>query len=146
LRAVTQLLPPKVLVVEDDDATRQALVLGLGEDAIVIGAVDVDQAIRFAVIQRPDLIVLDLLLDPSRPDGIDGPDVVHRLRAKRIPVPPVIVVSARLGGAEIAKDIGAAAYYRKPIDISALADKIRELTQSAPASASSAENDTAAAP
>jgi two-component system, chemotaxis family, chemotaxis protein CheY len=142
---VTELLPPKVLVVEDDDATRRALVLGLGEDAIVTGAVDVDQATRFAAIQRPDLIVLDLLLDPSHPDGIDGPEVLHRLRAKGIPVPPVIVVSARAGGAEVAKDIGAAAYYRKPIDIGALASRIRELTKAgAPSAPANAEGDAAA--
>jgi DNA-binding response OmpR family regulator len=135
-----------VLIVEDDDATRQALVMGLGDDAIVTGAVDVNQATRFAAIQPPDLIVLDLLLDPSRPEGIDGPDLLHRLRGKSIPVPPVIVVSARAGGAEIAEAIGAAAYFPKPIDIGALADKIRELTGSgASAPAGAGDSDPAAA-
>ncbi len=95
------------------------------------GAVDVHQAIRFVATVRPDVIVLDLLLDPGRPDGIDGPDVLHRLRARGLPVPPVIVVSGWALGADIATTIGAAAYFAKPVDIGALADKIREVTGSA---------------
>ena len=91
---MTQPLAPRVLVVEDDDVTREALMLGLGEDAIVTGAVDVNQAARFAAIQPPDVIVLDLALDPNRPGAVNGPDLLTRLRSKGIPVPPVIVVSA----------------------------------------------------
>lgn len=144
---LSQPLAPKVLVVEDDDATRQALVLGLGDDAIVTGAVDVNQAVRFAAIQPPDVIVLDLALDPNRPGAVNGPDVLTRLRSKGIRVPPVIVVSAGIAGLEIARAIGAAAYFPKPIDLGAVADKIRELSRSGVmASAARPHEDGAAAP
>lgn len=144
---LSQPLAPKVLVVEDDDATRQALVLGLGDDAIVTGAADVNQAVRFAAIQPPDVIVLDLALDPNRPGAVNGPDVLTRLRSKGIPVPPVIVVSAGIAGLEIARAISAAAYFPKPIDLGAVADKIRELSRSGvTASAARSHEDGAAAP
>jgi len=144
---LSQPLAPRVLVVEDDDATRQALMLGLGEDAIVTGAVDVNQAARFAAIQPPDVIVLDLALDPNRPGAVNGPDLLTRLRSKGIPVPPVIVVSAGIAGLETAKAIGAAAYFPKPINLGAVAEKIHELSRSAAgASAASLPEDGAAAP
>jgi len=89
---------------------------------------------------------LDLLLDPSHPETVDGPDVLARLRSKGIAVAPVIVVSAGMAGLEIARAIGAAAYYPKPIDLVALADKIRELTRSgARASAPDSDHDDVAA-
>ena len=85
---MSQPLAPRVLVVEDDDVTREALMLGLGEDAIVTGAVDVNQAARFAAIQPPDVIVLDLALDPNRPGAVNGPERHLSVRAQR-PAPTV---------------------------------------------------------
>ncbi len=106
---------------------RQALVAGLGDDADVAGAVDVAQAIRFIAAFQPDVVVLDLLLDPRLTSWSNGADIPRLLREKHLPVPPLIVLSGRPGGAEIARSIGAAAYYRKPVDIDALAGRINEL-------------------
>ena len=78
--------------------------------------------------------------------AVDGPDVLARLRSKGIAVAPVIVVSAGMAGLDIARAIGAAAYYPKPIDLVALADKIRELTRSgARASGPDSDHDDVAA-
>ncbi|MEA2661584.1 MAG: hypothetical protein QOH08_1156, partial [Chloroflexota bacterium] len=55
----------KVLVVAADGATRMALQRGLGDDVTVTGASDVAQAVRFVVADEPDVIVLDLTLDPG---------------------------------------------------------------------------------
>src|SRR5436305_3763100 len=109
LRRVTR--QPKVLVVEDDDAMRQALIAGLGDDADVSGAVDVVDAVRFIAAFQPDVVVLDLLLDPRLGSWSNGVDIPRLLRERHIPVPRLIVLSGRPGGAEIARSIGAAAYY-----------------------------------
>jgi DNA-binding response OmpR family regulator len=106
---------------------RQALIAGLGEDADVTGAIDVVQAIRFIAAFQPDVVVLDLLLDPRLPSWSNGVDIPRLLHERNIPVPPLIVLSGRPGGADIARSIGAAAYYRKPIDIDALGARIKEL-------------------
>lgn len=95
---------PKVLFVEDDDNTREALMDALGDDAAVAGAVDGIQAIRFIASFRPDVNVLDLLLDASRPLWANGSDIPRLLNEKHIPVPPTIVVSSRAGGADFAEE------------------------------------------
>jgi len=100
---------PRVLVVEDDDATRLALTVALREDAEVTGAIDVAQGVRFVATTRPDVIVLDLFLDAPGAEP-NGHEILDRLRVRGMPVPPVIVVSGWPGGAEIAQRIGAAAY------------------------------------
>ena len=125
MRRVTR--QPKVLVVEDDDAMRQALIAGLGDDADVSGAVDVVDAVRFIAAFQPDVVVLDLLLDPRLGSWSNGVDIPRLLRERHIPVPRLIVLSGRPGGDEIARSIGAAAYYRKPVDMYVLATRIKEL-------------------
>ena len=106
---------------------RQALITGLGDDADVSGAVDVVGAVRFIAAFQPDVVVLDLLLDPRLGSWSNGVDIPRLLRERHIPIPRLIVLSGRPGGADIARSIGAAAYYRKPVDMYALAARIKEL-------------------
>lgn len=117
--------PVRVLVVEDDDATREALLIALGEGFAVDGVRDLEQGLRWAIATEPDVIVLDLGLDPEHPARPDGAQFVTRLEARGRSVPPVIVVSGRPDAGIIASSIGAIAYFPKPFDLDQLIERIR---------------------
>ncbi|MEV4441449.1 response regulator transcription factor [Streptomyces sp. NPDC049577] len=104
-------LPPARILVVDDDPTVAEVVTGYLHRAghTVDHAADGPTALERAALQRPDLVVLDLMLP-----GIDGLEVCRRLRADR-PV-PVIMLTARgdeddrIAGLEL----GADDYVTKP--------------------------------
>jgi DNA-binding response OmpR family regulator len=114
----------QILVIEDDSSIR----LGL-EDTLrakgyeVAVASRAEEGLALAEAERPDLIVLDIML----PDGT-GFDVCRRLKAARSPVAaiPVIILSAR--GAELDRvrglELGADDYVTKPFSLMELLARI----------------------
>lgn len=59
----------KVLIVEDDPTLLQAISEGLsGNDFKVLTAIDGEEGLKIAEIERPDLILLDLIM--PKMDGI----------------------------------------------------------------------------
>jgi len=110
----------RILVVEDEDnilmLLRDNLVF---EGYDVLEAKDGQQAIDFAVEEKPDLIVLDIGLPV-----IDGWDVCQRLRNSGI---PIIVLSARAQDSDIqrGREYGVNAYLKKPCSPKELIDKIK---------------------
>jgi DNA-binding response OmpR family regulator len=114
----------RVLVIEDDDATRIMLAEFLAEEGFAVSsALDGAHALRAASACRPDVIVLDIGLPV-----LDGTGFARRWRERpesaRV---PIVAVSGLPYGAEMARQIGAAAYYRKPLDLQAFARVLREL-------------------
>jgi two-component system response regulator AtoC len=107
----------RVLVIEDDDAAREALceylrAAGWNVRAAATGA----EALAATEAERPDAVLLDLVI--PEPDGFE---VLERLHA-RAPTLPVIVSSA-LSEAEAvvrAMRLGAADYLPKPLVVSEL--------------------------
>jgi two-component system alkaline phosphatase synthesis response regulator PhoP len=105
----------KILIVDDDQDIRQLLAYRLkarGYEAIFAG--DAIAAVNQARKEKPDLILLDLML----PAG-DGYVVLERLKAMpALDGIPVIIVSARDPLAEEERFItsGADAFFRKPFD------------------------------
>src|SRR5437899_5845196 len=81
-----------VLIVDDDGFTRKVLGRFLTQGGYeVITAVDGEDGLAKALNERPDLIVLDLLMP-----RLQGSDVLRRLHANPITADvPVIVVTAR---------------------------------------------------
>lgn len=111
---------PAVLLVEDDDAAREAVATNLVARGFrVAQAADGREALRLWESSRPDLVLLDLGL----PD-IDGMAVLVRIR--REATTPVIVLSAR--GQERdrvgALDAGADDYLTKPYGLAELHSRI----------------------
>lgn len=101
---------PRVLLVEDDTATRRSVAESLtAHDFHVVEAGDVRSALRALDADRPDVILLDLGL----PDG-DGLDVVRRVR--RDTTTPILILSARDTEADkvAALELGADDYLSKP--------------------------------
>ena len=65
-----------ILVCEDDETLRELVRLALGEHHRFVDAADGDEAVAALHAERPDLVVLDLML-PRR----SGREVVRELRA-----------------------------------------------------------------
>jgi DNA-binding response OmpR family regulator len=115
---------PKILIVEDDQDTRQLLKIHLESNGYETAyAADAITAIAVAREERPDLILLDFGLP-----GGDGVVVMERLKIfPALAHIPVVVVSARepLVTEDRSLIAGAVAYVQKPIDVDDLLRAIR---------------------
>lgn len=113
-----------VLVVEDEEAIREMLVMVLEQaDFCVQAAADTQQALMLMNERTPDLILLDWMLP-----GMSGVDWAKRLKKDKIHGEiPVILVTAR--GEEEDKvrglDVGADDYITKPFSPRELIARIR---------------------
>ena len=116
----------KVLIVEDDRPLSQAIQVILKKEGIsFLAAYDGEEALELAISEKPDLILLDLMLPK-----IDGFVVLKTLREKlETKNTPVIIVS-NLGEEEaIAKtvELGIVDYTNKSmVDIDDIVDKIKK--------------------
>ena len=69
-------MPYKILIVEDDKFVRELIVQKLTEEKFeVSSAKDGEEGVKKAESEKPDLILLDLILP-----GIDGFEVLSRIR------------------------------------------------------------------
>lgn len=114
--------PVRVLVVEDDDCTRDALVEFLSDEGFSVeSALDGQEALGVAAGGGLDVIVLDLGLPVL--DGMAFADI-WRTHPGRVGI-PIIATSGSPEGEAIAAEFGAAAFRSKPLDLVALADLVR---------------------
>ena len=116
----------KILVVEDEQDMVYAVKLLLeGSGYEVIAAGDGQEGLAKARREKPDLILLDLMLPK-----IDGYKVCRMLKfdAKYNKI-PVIMFTARAQekDKEMGRQVGADVYYTKPFQPEVLLEKIKEL-------------------
>jgi len=93
----------------------------------VITAYDGEEALEKVKLDRPDIIVLDIMMPK-----INGFDVCRRLKADKSYMDiPIVILTARFQPNDIkfSKDVGADAYITKPFEPQALMDKLRELVR-----------------
>ena len=116
----------KILIVDDEDDLRNMLKFRLeAMDYDVSEAVNGQEGLDRARSDRPDLIILDLMLPK-----IDGFKVCRMLKFdEKYKHIPIIMFTARAQekDKQIGKEMGAEAYITKPFDPDILLDKIREL-------------------
>ena len=112
---------PKILVVEDEPALVEALEFGLSAEGFDVVAAD-DGAASLQVFERerPDLVVLDLMLP-----GLSGTEVCKRLRATS--GVPIIMLTAKDGEIDrvVGLELGADDYVTKPFSMRELTARIR---------------------
>jgi len=111
----------RVLVVEDDGETRQALARDLGARGFLVEeAPDGRTAMERWEARRPDLVLLDLGL----PD-VDGLRLIGRIR--RDAATPIIILSGRYAESEKVEALerGADDYVTKPFGVDELHARIR---------------------
>jgi len=112
---------PFLLLIEDDDAIRTGLELALTRQGHrVATAASGEDGLKLFKEQRPDLIVLDVMLP-----GIDGFEVCRRIR--RTDQLPIILLTARSDDIDVVVGLesGADDYVVKPVQGRVLDARIR---------------------
>lgn len=112
-----------ILVVEDDRSIREVTRLGLTDHGFdVITAVDGDDALARFRTDRPDAVVLDVML-PKR----DGFEVLKTIR--RDSMTPVVMLTAREGTTDVilGLELGADDYITKPFELPILVARLRSV-------------------
>ena len=114
----------KVLIVEDDADIARLIGLKLKQQGLKpVFAADAVTAVTIARKEDPDLLVIDIGLP-----GGGGLLVMERMRAiANLAMKPVIVISARepIEGERQAREVGATAFFPKPLDLDALVEEVR---------------------
>ena len=120
-------MPPRLLVVEDDDHIRTALRWALEDEGYDVAEADSgEDALRAVAVAPPDLMVVDLMLG-----SMDGYAVIREVR--RSHDLPIIVVSARADTSDIvaALEAGADDYVTKPFAVKEISARLRALRRRA---------------
>jgi two-component system response regulator MprA len=114
----------RVLVADDDKSIRESLVRALSlEGYAVTSASDGAKALEMIQAERPDVVVLDLMMPV-----IDGITVCRVLRAEKNRV-PVLMLTARTETSDrvMGLDAGADDYLPKPFALEELLARLRAL-------------------
>ena len=120
------MLKKKILIVDDEVDLVEMVALRLeASDFEVIKAYDGQEGLDKARNEKPDLIVLDLMLPK-----IDGYKVCRMLKFdEKYKNIPIILFTAKVQEADkkLGVDVGADAYVTKPFESSELLNKISQL-------------------
>ena len=117
-----------ILLVEDnpgDERLIREAFKAIEGDIAVMSANSGSEALALLRRERPDMILLDLNLP-----GVDGREVLQELkRDKRLRHIPIVVLTSSLMPGDVlsAYRAGANCYLQKPVDLTTLFEKIREL-------------------
>jgi two-component system OmpR family response regulator len=117
----------RILVVEDDPNLLNALAYNLGREGYeVTTAADGEQALEVARREKPDLIVLDLMLPK-----LSGLEVCRILRREM--TVPILMLTARAEETDkiIGLEIGADDYMTKPFSVRELLSRVRAILRRA---------------
>lgn len=114
----------RVLIIEDDALLAELLVYGLEEEGFSSDICTTGpDGLRFALENVHDLILLDRMLP-----GMNGEDVLRRIREKGISIPVIFITALGDLSEKIdCLDIGADDYLVKPFDIGELLARIRSV-------------------
>ncbi|MCJ7743602.1 MAG: response regulator [Dehalococcoidales bacterium] len=114
----------KILIVDDEPNVRRLVRTILSKDFIVLEAEDGKQAIDIACTQKPDLILMDIMM--PRVDGYTACSAIKNdPTTKSIPVLMLTAVGFELN-VKLSQQMGADAYMTKPFNSQALLDKIAQ--------------------
>ncbi len=131
--------PKSILVVEDDADIRQLLWRYLEKEKYqVLLAKDGEEGLELAEAQRPDVIILDLML-PKR----DGLSVLKELRGRtEFASIPVLILTAKGDEADrvVGLELGADDYVSKPFSPREVAARVKALLRRAVASEKTAKD------
>lgn len=120
---------PKVLIVDDEPDVLLLLRIELeAEGYETLLAADGETAIRRILEERPDIVLLDVMMPV-----VDGWGVLQRLAEHRVDT-RVVVLSAKASDGDVAHalELGAQEYVTKPFEPAALLATVAHVLSSAP--------------
>jgi CheY-like chemotaxis protein len=115
----------KILIADDEPGVRLTVTRMLEKDYMVLEATDGKEAVDIAKEQRPDLILMDLMMP-----GMDGYTACSEIKSDQaIKLIPVVILTA-IGhelNKKFAVEMGANGYITKPFTVQELTDAITPL-------------------
>lgn len=120
-------MAPQVLLIDDDSA-----VLGMVGEMLSSFGIDVhpfsDGRRALQALEQADSAAYDLVISDINMDGMDGFDVIHRVKAVRANLPVVLMTGeASLDAAIRALRMGAANLFQKPLSMRELVNSVFHL-------------------
>lgn len=108
----------KLLVVDDDDAMRRVIRLNLADSYEIIDTGEPEHALALALEHKPEAILLDLRM--PKYSGFELCKTFTSFSCTQMI--PVLVISGEAGAKtkQFCRDLGAVAYFEKPVDFEAL--------------------------
>jgi two-component system alkaline phosphatase synthesis response regulator PhoP len=105
----------RILIADDETMVRALVKRLLGKDYLILEAENGEEAVKVAVNQKPDLILMDILMPQM--DGLTACYAIKRNQAtKEIPVIMLTAVDYELNR-KLSQDVmGAQGYITKPFD------------------------------
>jgi two-component system alkaline phosphatase synthesis response regulator PhoP len=121
-----EIMASKILIIEDDISTSQFLSYTVEQEGYqVLVALDGIDGLKKALTEKPDLIILDVMLP-----GLDGFELCHRLRTHAPTADiPVLMLSAKAQDADksAALKVGANYYMLKPADPAKIVNTVKNM-------------------
>lgn len=117
----------KVLAVESNPETLEFYRIALGKSYRVIKAENGEEALKFFYDQKPDVVIMDVLMP-----GVDGFEVARQIKSSREGrKTPLIFVSSKSDKLSVLTglELGALDYITKPFDARELIMKVRSLVR-----------------
>ena len=118
--------PPRILIVDDTPANVEILQMRLAAHGYeILTAGDGEEALEIIGDQRPDLILLDIMMPK-----IDGIEVCRRVKADdALPFIPIILVTSKADPKDIVAGLeaGAEEYLTKPVEHTALVARVKSM-------------------
>lgn len=122
---LSNLVPPRILVIEDERDIRDLMVLHLKREGFVtVEASDGEEGLRKAQTEAYSLIILDWMLPK-----MNGLEIMRAIRQSLKLETPILMITARVEGADIVLGLesGADDYLTKPFDVPVYLARVRAL-------------------
>jgi len=115
----------KLLVIDDEEAMRRLVRVNLSDTYEIIDTGDPEQGLALAMQNKPSAILLDLRM--PRFSGFELCRTFTALTSTQLT--PVFIVSGEAGSTtkSLCKELGATAYFEKPIDFDLLRSRLAEV-------------------
>ena len=119
----------KLLIVDDEAAMRRLLRINLADRYEIIDTGNPEQALAMALQDKPNAILLDL-----RMPNFSGYELCRTFKSMTsTQLIPIIIISGEAGATTkvLCKELGATAYFEKPVDFDALRASLAKVLHAA---------------